>query len=186
MTVAKTLLGSSMTRRAALGGMTLGAGAAAAGRSPHRAAAHQGGSVSSGGIGLDLEAWEEMHGEGEAGQSLASYEDGAYYVGLAAGVVVFIELGWEDVGGIPYADAVAAVEDLLPSDAGLEEIFDLPPTPAGPAGLFVRRYYSPTLEGLLASTPQTLTGAIGAVFQEDEGLLDPPVRRVSIAVARVR
>ncbi len=180
----KTMLGRAVTRRSALGGLALATGGVVAGRSPRLVAARQDGSVSSGGIGLDIEAWEDLHGPGEVGQSLASYEDGAYYVGLAGGVVVFLEFGWEDVGGVDFSDAVAAVESLVPNDARLMELYDLPPTAAGPAGMTVRRYESPALEDLLRGGSRALTGAIAAVFQHAPGLLDPPVNRVSIAVAQ--
>ena len=135
--------------------------------------------VSSGGIGLSRDDWEDLHGAGEAGQSLVSYEGGAYDVGFEEGVVAFVELGWEDVSNVTFDEA--EVEDLLPSDAELVEAFAFPATAVGPTSLLARRYESEALADLFGGER---TGGILVLYQEapSPDCFEPDVSRASIAI----
>lgn len=151
-------------------------------RGPMTTAA-QGGAVDSEGIGLDREAWEELHGPGNAGQSYVEYEDGRYLVGFTDDAVTFIERGWEDEGNLTMEEAAAEVADLLPTDARLRETFYAPPTAAGPIGLFFERYQSDALGDRLADASTAHTDSILVVYQQQRGQqIEPEVTRVSITV----
>ena len=137
--------------------------------------------VRSGGIGLTRADWEDLHGPGDPGQSLVTYEGGAYAVGFEDDTVVFVELGWEDVGNLPFGEAQAEVEDLLPSDADLVEVFALPATAAGPVSLVAHRYQSDAL-GRALGGPRS--DGILVLYQEasDPARFEPDASRASIAV----
>ena len=146
-------------------------------------AAAQGGDVESKGIGLEREAWENLHGPGNAGQSYVESEDGRYLVGFDGGMVTFIERGWEDEGNVPAAEAEDEVDGLLPADAELRETYYAPPTAAGPIGLFFERYQSDSLGDRLADAASGRTDGILDVYQQQSGArIDPDVTRISIAV----
>ena len=145
-------------------------------------AAGQAEGVSSGGIGLPRAAWENLHGRGEAGQSLVTYEGGAYTVGFQGDVVAFVEIGW-DAPGVVAAEAEAAVSDLIPSDARLVETFAAPATAGGPIALRLDRYESAALLDSLPAAGAAPTGGILVVSQETAApdRFEPNVVRVSIA-----
>jgi hypothetical protein len=140
--------------------------------------------VSTGAIGLARATWEQAHGQGDAGQNVVTYENGAYTVQYAGDVVIYVELGWEDRGGISSANATAAVAQLIPSDAALKEDYYAPPTAAGPTGLRFERYQSAALADLMKQAGGDRTGGILAVYQETPSQTspEPNVFRVSIAV----
>jgi hypothetical protein len=144
----------------------------------------QTGNVTTGGIGLPRDDWEESHGTGDAGQNVVSYEGGAIYVQFAGGVVVYVEVGWEDRGGISSDDAVGAVKQLIPSDASLKERFYFPPTPAGPTGLRFERYQSKALANVMGQVAGDRTGGILVVYQETPAVdrFEPNVARFNITV----
>jgi hypothetical protein len=138
----------------------------------------------SGGIGLTVEEWESIHGAGDVGQNYVTYENDRYYVQFAGGAISFLELGWENEGGIDAADATAEIEGLLPADATILETFSAPPTGGGPVGLQVDRYQSETLVDRYpdASTPPT--GGIVVIYQQTraEDRMEPYVTRASLAI----
>lgn len=153
-----------------------------AARGPMTATA-QGGDVESEGIGLDREAWEDLHGPGNAGQSYVEYEDGRYLVGFDDDAVTVIERGWEDEGNITAEEAAEEVDDLLPVDAQMRETFYAPPTAAGPIGLSFKRYQSDSLGNRLDDVATARTDSILVVYQQQRGRqIEPDVTRVSITV----
>jgi hypothetical protein len=56
-----------------------------------------------------------VHGPRVAGQSLVSYANGPYEVGFQHGGISFLEVGWEEIGGITMASAQQQVAALPPS-----------------------------------------------------------------------
>ncbi len=136
--------------------------------------------VRSGGIGLPRAAWDELHGAGEVGQSLVTYEGGAYTVGFQGDVVAFVEVGW-DAPGVAAAEAEAAASDLIPSDARLIETFAAPATADGPIALRLDRYESTALPDALPAAGAP-TGGILVVYQETlaSDRFEPNVVRLSI------
>ncbi len=170
-----------MKRRLALGLVVIVVALAGA-TAGWTSAAGQAEDVHSGGIGLPRAAWENLHGRGEAGQSLVTYEGGAYTVGFQGDVVAFVEIGW-DAPGVAAAEAEAAVSDLIPSDARLVETFAAPATAGGPIALRLDRYESSALLDSLPAVGAAPTGGILVVYQETAApdRFEPNVVRVSIA-----
>jgi hypothetical protein len=154
-------------------------------RDPSGAAARQG-AFESGGIGLSRAEWEAVHGPGDVGQNYVTYEGGRYYVQFVGDAVSFIELGWEDRGGVDAPDALAEVEALLPADAGFLETFLAPPTGGGLVGLTIDRYESEALPDRFPDAQPPPTGSILVVYQETPGQdrFEPSVTRASIAVGK--
>lgn len=148
------------------------------------AVSRQSNEVRSGGIGLSRADWEDLHGEGAAGQSLMTYEGGDYTVGFREDTVSFLELGWEDQGGISTDDARATVADLLPSDARVVETFVAPPTAVGPIGMSIDRYESEALLDAFSTTGAAPTGSIVVIYQETAApdRFEPNVSRASITI----
>ena len=140
--------------------------------------------LESGGIGLDREAWEAIHGPGEVGQSLVTYEGGTYAVGFEQGAVVILERSWEAEGNVDPAVAAAEVADLLPADAELVESFFLPATEAGPVSLLADRYESRSLAGRYRGGEGRRTEGILVLYQQvpAEGGFAFEAARVSITV----
>ena len=140
--------------------------------------------VRSGGIGLSRDDWEADHGPGDPGQSLVTYEGGAYSVAFEDDVVTFLELGWEDQGNVAFDEAEDEVEDLLPSDAELVETYFAPATAGGPISLQIQRYESDALEDLLAGGTGDRTGGILVIYQETPAAdqFERDVARASMAV----
>ena len=136
--------------------------------------------VASGGIGLARDAWEAVHGSGEAGQTLVTYE-GTYETGFRDGVVSFVEFGWDDPG-VSFPEAEDAVRGLLPTDARLVEAFAAPATAGGPVALLMHRYDSPSLTALVSEFGGAWTGGILVVYQEVPvpGSMERNVARVSL------
>lgn len=139
--------------------------------------------IESGGIGLSRESWEEIHGTGEPGQTVVSYDGGAYFVGFQDEIVTFIEFGYDN-DGASADEAQGAAEALLPDDAELEETFYALGTPAGPSGIRAVRYESDDLEELLDDSE----GSILVLYQETPSpdSVEPNVARVSITVGQER
>lgn len=139
--------------------------------------------IESGGIGLSRESWEEIHGTGEPGQTVISYDGGSYFVGFQDEIVTFIEFGYDN-DGAPGDEAQDAAEALLPDDAELVETFYALGTPAGPSGLLAVRYQSDDLEDLLDDSE----GSILVLYQETPSpdSFEPNVARVSITVGQER
>ncbi|HEY7033305.1 MAG TPA: hypothetical protein VH482_18335 [Thermomicrobiales bacterium] len=135
-------------------------------------------------IGLSRKTWEQEHGRGDAGQNIVTYENGAFSLQFAGDVVVYVEVGWEDRGGISAGDASGVVAQLIPSDAALKEGYYAPPTAAGPTGLRVERSQSPALADLMKQVTDDRTGGILVVYQEapSQTSHEPNVFRISIAV----
>jgi hypothetical protein len=144
----------------------------------------QTGNVTTGGIGLARDKWESAHGAGDTGQNVVSYEGGAIYVQFAGDVVVYVEAGWEDRGGLAADEVSGMVRQLIPSDASLKEGFYAPPTPVGPAGLRFERYQSKTLASLMGQVADDRTGGILVVYQETPAAdrFEPNVARINISV----
>jgi hypothetical protein len=118
--------------------------------------------IESSGIGLTRESWEELHGTGEPGQTVVSYDN----------------------DGASADEAQDAAEALLPDDAELEETFYALGTPAGPSGILAVRYESDDLEELLDDSE----GSILVLYQETPSpdSIEPNVARVSITVGQER
>jgi hypothetical protein len=135
-------------------------------------------------IGLTREAWEQEHGQGDAGQKVVTYENGTYSVQFAGDVVVYVEVGWEGRGGVTAGDAAGVVAPLIPSDAALKEGYYAPPTSAGPVGLRFERYQSAALADLMKQVASDRTGGVLAIYQEtpSQSSFEPKVFRVSITV----
>ncbi len=148
------------------------------------AVSHQASDVSSGGIGLPRANWEDLHGTGEVGQTLVTYEEGRYTVGFRDDTVSFLELGWEDRGGIATDVARATIADLLPSDARAVETFVAPPTAAGPMGMSIDRYESDALLEAFSTSGDPPTGSIVVIYQETAATdrFEPNVSRASITI----
>jgi hypothetical protein len=146
--------------------------------------ARQGDEVNSGGIGLSRADWDELHGTGEVGQTLVTYEDGRYAIGFRDDAVSFLELGWEDQGGTDPDEARATVADILPSDALAVETFVAPPTTAGPIGMTIDRYQSDALLDAFSTTGNAPTGSIIVMYQETSatGQPEPAVSRATITI----
>jgi hypothetical protein len=175
-------------RRLALLGLLVALGAAAlvalpTVRHPSGVAARQG-AFESGGIGLSRAEWEAVHGPGDVGQNYVTYEGGRYFVQFAGGAVSFIELGWEDRGGVDATVALAEAEALLPADAAFLETFYAPPTGGGPVGLTIDRYESAALPDRFPEAQQPPTGSILVVYQESQGQdrFEPYITRASITL----
>ena len=139
--------------------------------------------VESGGIGLSRAAWESIHGPGNPGQSLVTYDNGTYAVGFQDDTVTFIEVAWPPPG-LEITDAESAVRRLLPADARLDETFYAPATAGGPISLLLHRYLSQTLALSLAAASNGATGGILVIYQQTlaPDRFEPNVGRVSIAV----
>ncbi|MDP9363530.1 MAG: hypothetical protein M3Q10_04750 [Chloroflexota bacterium] len=152
--------------------------ASATSATTHRTAQSDG--VASGGIGLARDAWEAVHGPGEAGQTLVTYA-GTYETGFRDGVVSFVEFGWDDPG-VSFPEAEDAVRGLLPTDARLVEAFAAPATAGGPVALLMHRYDSPSLTALVPEFGGAWTGGILVVYQEVPvpGSMERNVGRVSL------
>jgi hypothetical protein len=150
--------------------------------SPDTAVAMQ--PVSTGGIGLSRRLWEQAHGQGMEWQNVVYFEDGTYTVQFAEDVVVYVELEWIDEGGITRDEAKGLAMPLLPSDAELTEVYDAPPTIAGPVGIRTERYHSPALANLMKQVEPSRTGAILVVYQEGpaEDQSEPKIVLMSLAV----
>ncbi len=133
---------------------------------------------------MSRDDWEADHGPGDSGQSLVTYEGGAYSVAFEDDVVMFLELGWEDQGNVAFDEAEDEVEDLLPSDAELVETYVAPATAGGPISLQIQRYESNALEDLLAGGTGDRTGGILVIYQETSAAdqLERDVARASMAV----
>ncbi|HET7095608.1 MAG TPA: hypothetical protein VFI22_19105 [Thermomicrobiales bacterium] len=140
------------------------------------------GAVSTAGIGLAQNAWTAAHGPGNYGQNYVIFENGRYFVQFRDGVTSYIEYGW-DKPGILFTEAQDAARTFLPSDARLTESYELPPTGAGPIGIFVERYDSPALTALSPSWGTTpWNGVLIAYFQTPSpDSIHLNVTRVSIA-----
>ena len=83
----------------------------------------------SGGLGLDLDAWEAIHGEGEedAVPGWRSYDDRRYVVaGTLEGRIDHLERHWEEGEGVTFEEARAESRRLMPADAQLVETYQLP------------------------------------------------------------
>ena len=173
-----------MDRRRLLGRLAGGAAAAGSAGWWLPAAARGQRERGSQGIGLTRDEWEALHGRGEVGQSLVSYEGGRYVVGFDGDVVTFVERGWEDEGNVRAEESVAEVLDLLPADARLTESYYLPATAGGPISLLAERYRSRGLGDALAGNAGDRTDTILVLYQETpaEDRFEPDVSRVSIAV----
>jgi len=144
----------------------------------------QGDEVGSGGIGLSRADWDELHGTGEVGQTLVTYEDGRYSVGFRDDAVSFLELGWEDQGGVDADEARATIADLLPSDARAVETFVAPPTAAGPIGMSIDRYESDALLDAFSTTGNVPSGSIVVICQDTPatGRFESNVSRAIITI----
>ena len=123
----------------------------------------------SGGIGLDRADWEEVYGDGEAGQNLMEYrtrDSLPIYVGFDSSVVAFIEvdLTGADGGGLAEELAVGLVEQLMPTDADVRESFTMPATPSGPIGLRAETWDSEWLEDNVDEDRETVL----VVYQEQQ------------------
>ena len=171
----RTLVALSLTAPGLVGQKWSAAGAAVS---------HQGSDVSSGGIGLSRADWEDLHGTGEVGQTLVTYGEGRYTVGFQDDTVSFMELGWEDQGGIATDDARATIVDLLPSDARDVETFVAPPTAVGPIGMSIDRYESDALLDAFSTTGNAPTGSIIVIYQETAATdrIETNVSRASITI----
>jgi len=103
------------------------AAAAAAVQSLPRVANAQTGSFASGGLGLSITDWEEMFGQGEAGQTYMSFalDDGNFWIGTAGDnhAVDYIERNYADPNGVALADAQQEAVTLVPADARVLETF---------------------------------------------------------------
>ena len=81
----------------------------------------------SGGLGLSISDWEDMLGQGEAGQTYMSFplDDGNFWVGAAGDdhAVDYIERNYADPNGVVLADAQQEAVTLVPSDARVLESF---------------------------------------------------------------
>jgi hypothetical protein len=141
-------------------------------------------STGSGGIGAERADWEDVYGEGEAGQNLMEYEtkDGLpIYVGFADGVVSSIEVdvkGAEN-GGLTAEQAEGLVEALLPADAELDETFMVPASPAHPGRvIYAQSWDSDWLEDNVGEDFETVL----VIRQEDqaENSMDTLITGVSL------
>ena len=114
--------------------------------------------IDSGGLGLTRSAWEAIHGPGTLTDISAPVYDEMFawegdvttYVAFEGSktegddVAMFIELVWGDAA-VPFEEARAAAEALLPADATMGEFYPAPPTPGGPVALHAFRYTSDAL-----------------------------------------
>lgn len=139
----------------------------------------------SGGIGLDRADWEDVYGDGEAGQSLMEYrtrDDLPIYVGFDDSVVTFIEvdLTGADGGGLTPDLAEGLVEQLMPTDAAVDESFTMPATPSGPIGLRAETWESDWLEDNVDEDRETVL----VVYQEQqaEDSMDVVVTTVTMSL----
>jgi hypothetical protein len=143
------------------------------------------GEAPDGAIGLSRAHWEEIHGDGAREGAVLTYEQGRYAVAFTAGVVTFVETGWEAEGGLDPIGASDAVHQLIPEDAELTQRYFLPATPGGPIALPVERYESAWLADRLTGAALDWDGSIVVIYQQasgDGGLFDEPkMLRVSIA-----
>ena len=123
------------------------------------------GPASTAGIGLAQAAWTAAHRPADDGQHDAVFEYGRYCVQFRDGITSYIEYGW-DKPGVLFGEAQDSARLFLPSDARLTESYELPPTGAGPIGLFVERYDSQAQAALPPSSGTTpWNGVLVACFQ---------------------
>jgi hypothetical protein len=158
--------------------------------------------VDSGGIGLTRAAWETEHGPGTPTDVSAPVYDEVYawegdvttYVAFEGSkterddVAMYIEVVWGDAP-VPFEEARATAEALLPADAAISEFYPSPPTPDGPLALHTYRYTSPSLAtvpyGTSTLTPNVLVTCHARIEATNTGhqvIHELHVERVSIAV----
>ena len=127
-------------------------------------------SAGSGGIGLERAVWEDVYGEGEAGQNFVEYatKDGLpIYVGFEDDIISSIEVVVSEAehGGLTADQAEGLVEALLPADAELDETFMVPESPAHPGRvLYAQSWESDWLEDNVGDDSETVL----VILQEDQ------------------
>ena len=96
------------------------------GRQPAASARQQ---FASGGLGLTLDEWTAIHGEGEVGQSARYWPvaDGTLWVApyRDTGVIGTVERLWDEPG-VTLEEALAEAERLMPEDARLVDVYHVP------------------------------------------------------------
>jgi hypothetical protein len=170
------------TRRAAMIGAAVGLAAGKLGLSATRAEAMQTNDFASGGLGLSKNSFAEMYGGGEAGQGALIYEINGSTYALAGkpDLDIVTSICWFPPGQdtIELSDAFSVIEQFLPSDASLREVYTTPAAGIGPFAM-VEIYKSAGLAKVVAGLPTIVTSGSFMIAYHIGGGFDSSVRAVN-------
>jgi hypothetical protein len=162
------------TRRAAMLGAAAGLAVGKLGLSAARAEAAQTNDFASGGLGLSQNSFAEMYGGGQVGQGALIYEiNGATYaVAGLRDLDIVSSICWfpEGQDTIALSDAFSVIEQFLPADASLREVYTTPAAGIGPFAM-VEIYKSAGLAKVVAGLPTIVTsGSFMSAYNIGGGL----------------